>query len=68
MIPKDDARRTIEYADHYIIQADFDFWGRRFTNNSGQAAPDEFEYNSGDNPWMLTPEEMGEIIRSLEVL
>ena len=68
MIPKDDARRTIEYADHYIIQPDFDFWGRRFENNGGQAVPDEFEYNSGDNPWMLTPEEMGEIIRSLEVL
>jgi UDP-N-acetylglucosamine 4,6-dehydratase len=67
MIPKGDARRTIEYADHYIIQPDFDFWGRRFTSNGGQAVQDEFEYNSGDNPWMLTPEEMGEIIRSLEV-
>ena len=68
MIGEDDARRTIDYADHHIIQSDFDFWERRFTNNSGQAAPDEFEYNSGDNPWMLTIEEMGEIIRSLEVL
>lgn len=68
MIPKDDARKTIEYSDHYVIQPNFDFWGKRFTNNSGQAAPDDFEYNSGDNPWMLTPEEMGEIIRSLEAL
>jgi UDP-N-acetylglucosamine 4,6-dehydratase len=65
MVPKDDARRTIEYADHYIIQPDFDFWGRRFTNNSGKAVPEEFEYNSGDNPWMLTPEEMGEIVKNL---
>jgi UDP-N-acetylglucosamine 4,6-dehydratase/5-epimerase len=65
MIPKDDARRTIEYDDHYIIQPDFDFWGRRFTSNSGQPVPDEFEYNSGDNPWTLTPKEMGEIIRNL---
>jgi UDP-N-acetylglucosamine 4,6-dehydratase len=65
MIPKDDARRTIEYADHYIIQPDFDFWGRRFTNNGGQSVPSEFEYNSGDNPWMLTPEEMGEIVKNL---
>lgn len=68
MIPRDDARRTIEYADHYIIQPDFDFWGRRFANKDGQSVPDEFEYNSGDNHWMLTPEEMEEIIRSLEVL
>ena len=68
MIPRDDTRRTIEYPNHYIIQPDFDFWGRRFTSNGGHAVPDEFEYNSGDNPWMLTSEEMGEIIRSLEVL
>jgi UDP-N-acetylglucosamine 4,6-dehydratase/5-epimerase len=67
MIPKDDARRTIEYADHYIIQPDFDFWGRRFTGNGGQSVPSEFEYNSCDNPWMLTQEEMKAIIRNLEM-
>jgi len=65
MIPKDDARRTLEYDDHYIIQPDFVFWGRRFTNNGGQAVSDEFEYNSGDNSWKLTPEEMGEIVKNL---
>lgn len=65
MIPKDEARRTIEYADHYIIQPDFAFWGRRFTSNSGKSVPDEFEYNSADNPWMLTSEEMGEIVKNL---
>ena len=66
MIPKDDARRTIEYAEHYIIQPDFDFWERRFNNKKdGRSVPDEFEYNSGNNPWMLTQNEMGEIIRSL---
>ncbi len=67
MITKDDARRTIEYTDHYIIQPDFAFWARRFKNNGGKSVPDEFEYNSGDNTWMLTPEEVEEIIRSLEV-
>jgi UDP-N-acetylglucosamine 4,6-dehydratase len=65
MIPKDDARRTIEYVDHYVIQPDFNFWERRFNNNGVQAVPDEFEYNSGDNPWMLTADEMGEIIKGL---
>jgi UDP-N-acetylglucosamine 4,6-dehydratase len=68
MIPQGDARRTIEFADHFIIQPDFDFWGRRFTNNGGQAVPDDFEYNSGDNPWVLTPEEMRGIISGLEHL
>jgi UDP-N-acetylglucosamine 4,6-dehydratase len=66
MIPKDDARRTIEYADHYIIQPDFDFWGRRFASNGGQPVPSEFEYNSGDNRWILTSEEMEEIIKGMK--
>ncbi len=65
MIPKDDARRTLEYSNHYIIQPDFGFWGRRFTSNGGQQVPDGFEYNSGDNPWMLTPDQMREIIANL---
>jgi UDP-N-acetylglucosamine 4,6-dehydratase len=65
MIPKDDARRTIEYADHYTIQPDFDFWGRRFTNNDGNPVPEDFEYSSGANPWQLSEIEMKEIIQSL---
>jgi UDP-N-acetylglucosamine 4,6-dehydratase len=65
MIPRDDARRTIEYSDHYIVQPDFDFWGRRFTSNGGQVVSEEFEYNSGNNPWILTVDQMREIIENL---
>jgi UDP-N-acetylglucosamine 4,6-dehydratase len=65
MIPRDDARRTLEFDDHYIIQPDFVFWGKRFNNNGCKPVPDDFEYHSGANPWKLTPEEMGRIIKSL---
>jgi UDP-N-acetylglucosamine 4,6-dehydratase len=65
MIPRDDARRTLEFDNHYVIQPDFDFWGRRFNNNGGKSLPDEFEYNSDTNPWKLTSAEMKEIIKSL---
>jgi len=65
MIPKDDARKTLEFDNHYVIQPDFAFWGRRFKNNDGKSVPDEFEYNSGTNPWRLTPDEMREIIKNL---
>lgn len=65
MIPMDDARRTIEYPDHYIVQPDFDFWGRRFTSNGGQAVPEDFEYNSGNNTWILTTDQMREIIKNI---
>jgi len=65
MIPRDDARRTLEYADHYIVQPDFSFWGRRFVNNEGKPVADDFEYNSGTNPWKLIAEEMREMIKNL---
>ena len=65
MIPKDDARRTLEFDNYYVIQPDFSFWGRRFRNNGGRSLPDEFEYSSGTNPWKLTSAEMMEIIKSL---
>lgn len=65
MIPKDDARRTLEFDDHYVIQPDFHFWERRFINNGGKSVAEGFEYNSGDNPWMLTPDQMRGIIENL---
>jgi len=65
MIPKDDARRTLEFTNHYVIQPDFAFWTRRFENNGGETVPDEFEYNSETNPWKLTAAEMMEIIQNL---
>ncbi len=65
MVPKDDARKTLEYPDHYVIQPDFSFWGRRFQNDGGNPVPEDFEYNSGTNSWWLTQEELKAMIASL---
>jgi UDP-N-acetylglucosamine 4,6-dehydratase/5-epimerase len=65
MVPKDEAHRTIEYEDNYIIKPDFRFFGRRFNLNGGKPVPEGFEYNSETNPWKLSIDEMKEIIRSL---
>jgi UDP-N-acetylglucosamine 4,6-dehydratase len=58
MVPKDDARRTIELNDYYLIQPVFKFWGRRFIGEGTSPVPEEFEYNSGTNPWRLGIEEI----------
>jgi UDP-N-acetylglucosamine 4,6-dehydratase len=63
MITRDDARRTLEYQDYYVIQPDFHFFRRRFNKNNGKPVPEEFEYNSGTNPWFLTVEEMREMVQ-----
>jgi UDP-N-acetylglucosamine 4,6-dehydratase len=65
MVPKDDAHRTVEYDDKFIIKPDFRFFGRRFDSNGGKPVPDDFEYNSETNPWKMTIDEMKEIIRKL---
>ncbi|MBI5683045.1 MAG: UDP-N-acetylglucosamine 4,6-dehydratase (inverting) [Deltaproteobacteria bacterium] len=65
MVPRDDARRTLEFDDYYVIQPDFRFFIRRFKSNRGKPVSDDFEYNSGTNPWKLTSAEMMEIIKNL---
>lgn len=65
MVPKDDAHRTVEYEDKFIIKPDFRFFGRRFNSNGGKPVSDDFEYNSETNPWKLSIDEMKDIIRNL---
>ena len=65
MVPRDDARRTIEYEDKYIIKPDFRFFGHRFKSNGGKLVLEGFEYNSETNPWKLSIEEAKEIIANL---
>jgi UDP-N-acetylglucosamine 4,6-dehydratase/5-epimerase len=65
MIPRDDSHRTIEFDDYYIIQPDFNFWKVRYNGTDNKPVPDDFEYDSGKNPWKLTIDEMKEIIKSL---
>ena len=66
MVPMDDARNTIEFDDHYVIEPDFQFWDRKgfAEQNGGKSVPDDFEYNSGTNPWIMTTSELHELLRS----
>jgi len=62
MIPRDEARKTIEYEHYYVIQPDFRYWGRRFDENGSKPVAEDFEYHSGTNPWQLSINEMREAI------
>jgi UDP-N-acetylglucosamine 4,6-dehydratase len=59
MCPKDDAHLTIEYSDHYVIIPSIDFFSnnRDFLVNKlgeqGEFVSQEYEYNSGTNPYFL---------------
>lgn len=62
MIPRDDARNTVEFDEYYVIKPAFRYFDRRFNQNGGKPVAEDFEYNSGTNPWRLTMEEMREMI------
>ena len=64
MVAKDDARNTIEFDTFYVIKPAFHFFERRFNNNSGKMVPEDFEYNSGNNPHWLSVEDLRDIIDS----
>jgi len=59
MIPEDDARRTLDMGDYYIIQPEFNWWCAK---HEGKTLPEGFEYSSGKNDWWLSKEELGGMI------
>lgn len=65
MVPRDDARMTIEFDKFYIIQPTFWFFERRFKPKTIKPVPEDFEYNSGTNTWWLTVDKLREMIKSL---
>jgi len=65
MIPKDDARRTLEFDDFYVVQPDFHWWDN---NNwkSGKSLSEGFKYASDKNTKWLTVEDLkGLVFRTL---
>lgn len=65
MITIDDARRTIEFENYYLIQPDFGFWQRRYNDEGKKTVQEDFEYSSKTNPWRLKIDEMRKMIASL---
>jgi UDP-N-acetylglucosamine 4,6-dehydratase len=65
MIPRDEARNTVELDKYYVIKPAFHFFKARFCENGCKPVPEDFEYNSGSNPWWLSVEELGKMIMGL---
>ena len=61
MVPEDDARNTVEFSDHFVIQPVFSWWAPE-NCNGGTPCPDGFRYASDANKWWLTAEELRTMI------
>jgi UDP-N-acetylglucosamine 4,6-dehydratase len=64
MIPADDARRTVEFASHFIVCPELDYWN---SDNYPDArrVPDRFEYSSDTNAEWLTVARMRAMLTEL---
>lgn len=71
MVPRDDSRLTLEFADHYVIRPSISFVvvdTDHTTNELGETgAPvtEGFKYSSDNNPWFLTVEEMRQLVQQV---
>lgn len=64
IIPRDDARMTLVFDDHYVTQPAFHFWSREnyMDQNGGQPVAEDFEYNSATNTEWLSSDELRGLI------
>jgi len=65
MVPRDEARNTVEFDDYYVIKPAFRYFDRRFNQNGGKQVAEDFEYNSSTNSWFLSINEMSKMIEEL---
>lgn len=65
MVPRDDARNTVEFKDYYVIKPSFHFFERRFVENDCKPVAEDFEYNSETNTLWLSIDEMRSMIKDM---
>tara|TARA_Y100000588_G_scaffold395323_1_gene523378 strand:- start:9021 stop:10070 length:1050 start_codon:yes stop_codon:yes gene_type:complete len=68
MISEDDARLTIEFEHHYIIQPTHSFWNPKdyLKTQQGKQCPEGFEYSSNTNDWWLTDVEIAQLAQDVQ--
>lgn len=64
MVPRDDSRLTLEFADHYVIRPSIRFvvgeddYVTNRLGEIGKPVDEGFKYSSDNNPWFLSIEEL----------
>jgi len=68
LIPPDEARQTLEFDDHFVIEPAFAWWTRTdvLEKNGGRRCAEGFVYSSDTNDQWLTVEEIRELIAPFE--
>lgn len=67
MITKEDARKTLEFDEYYIILPEIDLGHITHKYPKGKPVAADFEYHSGNNDKWLTIEDMKKLIEEINV-
>ncbi len=62
MCPADDARLTLEFEDHYVIQPSFGYWSRPAYLESAKPVAENFRYASDNNTQWLDADTLRKLI------
>ncbi|UXH43434.1 UDP-N-acetylglucosamine 4,6-dehydratase (inverting) [Rossellomorea vietnamensis] len=65
MITEDDARHTLEYDTHYVIQPEFPWWREEYSLG-GKPLPEGFTYVSNQNQEWLTVEQLRDLVEGMQ--
>ena len=66
LITEEEARRTREFEDYFVIEPDFPFWGQKNKGlQEGKQVPEGFRYASDTNDRWLTKDELRKIVEEL---
>lgn len=65
LITREDARRTREFDDYFVVHPEFTFTGATKLKNNGREVNPEFEYHSGKNKEWLTIDQMQRMVNEL---
>jgi len=64
LIGEDDARRTLEFGDHYVLVPEFSWWDGEGAK-AGRPLPDGFSYRSDNNVRWLSVDELRQMSEKL---
>ncbi|MBK3494835.1 UDP-N-acetylglucosamine 4,6-dehydratase (inverting) [Viridibacillus sp. YIM B01967] len=64
MITEDDARHTVEFDDYYVIQPEFSWWSKEFSEGS-KTLDESFSYTSDNNTEWLTVEQLRDLVGNM---
>jgi UDP-N-acetylglucosamine 4,6-dehydratase len=64
MIPEDEARHSVEFDAHYVIQPDFHWWTQDLAGDGGKPCPEGFSYSSDSNTDWLGVAEIRELVEA----